>query len=39
MIMKKIETKLKDCYIIEPSLFGDDRFNVIIPVDVSISDK
>ena len=23
--MKKIETNLKDCYIIEPSVFGDDR--------------
>lgn len=23
--MKKIETALKDCYIIEPSVFGDDR--------------
>lgn len=23
--MKKIETNLKDCYIIEPDLFGDDR--------------
>lgn len=23
--MKKIETNLKDCYIIEPSLFGDER--------------
>ena len=23
--MKKIETNLKDCYIIEPALFGDDR--------------
>ena len=23
--MKKIETELKDCYIIEPALFGDNR--------------
>lgn len=23
--MKKIETNLKDCYILEPDLFGDDR--------------
>lgn len=23
--MKKIETELKDCYIIEPSVFGDNR--------------
>ena len=23
--MKKIETKLKDCYILEPDRFGDDR--------------
>lgn len=23
--MKKIETNLKDCYIIEPALFGDER--------------
>jgi dTDP-4-dehydrorhamnose 3,5-epimerase len=23
--MKVIETKLKDCYIIEPTIFGDDR--------------
>ena len=23
--MKKIETNLKDCYILEPSVFGDDR--------------
>ena len=23
--MKKIETELQDCYIIEPSVFGDDR--------------
>ena len=23
--MKKIETNLKDCYILEPSIFGDDR--------------
>ena len=23
--MKKIETNLQDCYIIEPSVFGDDR--------------
>ena len=24
-MIKKIETNLKDCYIIEPSVFGDDR--------------
>ena len=24
-MLKKIETNLKDCYIIEPSVFGDDR--------------
>jgi dTDP-4-dehydrorhamnose 3,5-epimerase len=24
-MLKKIETGLKDCYIIEPSVFGDDR--------------
>ena len=23
--MNKIETKLKDCYILEPDKFGDDR--------------
>jgi len=23
--MKKIETNLKDCYIVEPNVFGDDR--------------
>lgn len=23
--MKKVETELKDCYILEPDLFGDDR--------------
>ena len=23
--MKKIETNLKDCYILEPDKFGDDR--------------
>ena len=23
--MKKIETELKDCYIIEPAVFGDNR--------------
>lgn len=23
--MKKIETNLKDCYIIEPDKFGDER--------------
>ena len=23
--MKKIETNLKDCYILEPAVFGDDR--------------
>ena len=23
--MKKIETELKDCYILEPDRFGDDR--------------
>ena len=24
-MLKKIETNLKDCYIVEPSVFGDDR--------------
>ena len=24
-MIKKIETELQDCYIIEPSVFGDDR--------------
>ena len=24
-MLKKIETNLKDCYILEPSVFGDDR--------------
>ena len=23
--MKKIATELKDCYILEPSVFGDER--------------